>query len=88
MIALIVWHVRTWYWRLVGCWERRHMRRQAPPPPRIIVVAVRPRPDPHTATLRERFATGAVAPGRGRALRYHEYARIAQAVRAEHQEMT
>lgn len=90
MIALLVWTLRAWRWRLVGAWERRGMHRQAPPmgpppPPTIIVVAVRS-PDPHTARLRMQFATGAVPHGRTRPMDYQQYARIARAVRAEHEE--
>lgn len=96
MIALLAWTLRALRWRLVGVWERRGMQRQPPPPPpppRIVVVAVEAQdvashPDPHTATLRERFATGAVPDGRAGPLLYHEYARIARAVRAEHGEKT
>lgn len=56
-----------------------------PTAPLPIVVMAHASPDPHTAVLRMHFATGETAPGKGRALLYHEYARIARAVRSEHE---
>lgn len=90
MNTLLVWHIRAVVYRLVGVWERRGMRRNPPPPtpPTPPEGGARrgARPDPHTAMLRQRFATGAVPHGRPRPMDYQQYARIARAVRAEHEE--
>lgn len=87
MIALSTWLLTPLY-RLRGLLLRRHMRRQPPPPtvpaPHIVIVTAPARPDPHTATLRRHFAEGVVPHGRTHPLLYHEYARIARAVRMEH----
>jgi hypothetical protein len=83
----MIWRIRAFALRLRGRLSRRHMRYQPPPLPPSAPEPPAPI-DEHTATLRQRFATGAVPPGHVRPLAWHRYERIARAVRAEHQEET
>lgn len=76
----MIWFIRALVYRLHGRWSRRRMCRQPPPPPPPMPI------DEHTATLRMHFATQAIPPGHARPLAWHQYERIARAVRSEHQE--